>query len=140
MKVIYGNFVTNYIKVSSYIYDSDMKNESDPKCQQVHLAIQDTLYVVNGKWKLLILSILINSGTKRFGELSRESGISPRILSKELHELEINKLVKRKVCDTKPVTVEYTATDYAGTLKEVIDAMIRWGENHRKKIAEPGFD
>lgn len=111
-----------------------MKDHSAAKCNQVHSAIQDTLYVVNGKWKLLILSILITNGTKRFGELSRESGISPRILSKELHELEMNQLVNRKVCDTKPVTVEYSATDYAGTLKEVIDAMIRWGENHRKKI------
>ena len=111
-----------------------MKDQSDIACEHVHSAIQDTLYVVNGKWKLLILSILVNSGTKRFGELSRESGISPRILSKELQELEINQLVTRKVCDTKPVTVEYSATTYAGTLKEVIDAMIRWGENHRKKI------
>ncbi|QQL49654.1 winged helix-turn-helix transcriptional regulator [Mucilaginibacter ginkgonis] len=110
------------------------KGKSHDDCSHVHLAIQDTLYVVNGKWKLLILSILINNGTKRFGELSRESGISPRILSKELQELELNQLVTRKVCDTKPVTVEYSATAYAGTLKEVIDAMIRWGENHRKRI------
>ncbi|TRW26701.1 helix-turn-helix transcriptional regulator [Flavobacterium zepuense] len=112
-----------------------MKNKSSGvACENVHSAIQDTLYVVNGKWKLLILSILVNEGTKRFGELSRASGISPRILSKELHELEMNQLVNRKVCDTKPVTVEYSSTEYAGTLKEVIDAMIRWGENHRKKI------
>ena len=46
----------------------------------------------------------------------------------------MNQLVSRKVCDTKPVTVEYTSTEYAGTLKEVIDAMIRWGQNHKKKI------
>jgi len=111
-----------------------MKDQGDVACENVHSAIQDTLYVVNGKWKLLILSILVNSGTKRFGELSRESGISPRILSKELHELEMNQLVTRKVCDTKPVTVEYSATTYAGTLREVLDAMIRWGENHRKMI------
>ena len=90
--------------------------------------------MVNGKWKLLILSILVNSGIKRLGELSRESGISPRILSKELQELELNRLVSRKVRDTKPVTVAYSATDYAGKLKEVSDAMIRWGENHRQKI------
>ncbi len=113
-----------------------MKNRTDVSCENVHSAIQDTLYVVNGKWKLVILSILVNEGTKRFGELSRASGISPRILSKELHELEMNQLVTRAVCDTKPVTVEYTATRYAGTLKEVIDAMIRWGQNHKKKIRE----
>lgn len=111
-----------------------MKHKEDELCENVHLAIQDTLYVVNGKWKLVILSILVNNGTRRFGELARESGISPRILSKELQELEMNQLVDRKVCNTKPVTVEYSSTPYAGTLKEVIDAMIRWGENHRKKI------
>ncbi|QMW02241.1 winged helix-turn-helix transcriptional regulator [Spirosoma foliorum] len=111
-----------------------MKDKSDVTCQNVHSAIQDTLYVVNGKWKLLILSILINEGTKRFGELARASGISPRILSKELHELELNQLVSRQVCNTKPVTVEYSSTDYAGTLKEVIDAMIHWGQNHKRKI------
>jgi DNA-binding HxlR family transcriptional regulator len=112
-----------------------MKNKSsEVTCGNANSSIQDTLYVVNGKWKLVILSILVNDGTKRFGELSRASGISPRILSKELHELEMNQLVSRRVCDTKPVTVEYSSTAYAGTLKEVIDAMIRWGQNHRKRI------
>jgi DNA-binding HxlR family transcriptional regulator len=111
-----------------------MKDKSDIACESVHSAIQDTLYVVNGKWKLVILEILVNKGMRRFGELSRESGISPRILSKELHELEMNQLVTRTVCNTKPVTVEYSSTEYAGTLREVLDAMIRWGQNHRKKI------
>ena len=111
-----------------------MKDKLDTECDNVHSAIQDTLYVVNGKWKLVILSILVNNGTRRFGELSRASKISPRILSKELHELEMNQLVHRTVCNTKPVTVEYSATAYAETLKEVIDAMIRWGKNHKRKI------
>lgn len=111
-----------------------MKNQADATCQNVHLAIQDTLYVVNGKWKLVILSILVREGTKRFGELARAANISPRILSKELQELEMNQLVSRAVCNTKPVTVEYTATKYAETLEEVLEAMIRWGENHRKRI------
>lgn len=112
-----------------------MKDNLDAvACENVHSFIQDTLYVVNGKWKLVILSILVNNGTKRFGELSRESGISPRILSRELHELEMNQLISRRVCNTKPVTVEYSSTAYAETLKEVIGAMIRWGQNHRKKI------
>lgn len=111
-----------------------MDHQSEVDCTNVHSAIQDTLYVVNGKWKLLLLSILINEGTRRFGELVRASGISPRILSKELHELELNQLVSRRVCPTKPVTVEYSATAYAQTLKEVIDAMIRWGQNHKRKL------
>ena len=111
-----------------------MNIKAEKPCQIVHSAIQDTLYVVNGKWKLVILSILVREGTKRFGELAREAKITPRILSKELTELEMTQLVKREVQDTKPITVEYSATEYAETLKEVLEAMIRWGENHRKKI------
>lgn len=113
-----------------------MHTMSQSECKKAQLAVQDTLYVVNGKWKMGLLSILINNGTKRFGELVREADISPRILSKELQELELNLLVTRKVCDTKPVTVEYSATPYSRSLMEVIDAMIRWGVNHREKITE----
>lgn len=105
-------------------------------CNNAHLAIQDTLYVVSGKWKLVILAILMNNGKMRFGELSRNAGISPRILSKELQEMEMNKLVSRTVLDTKPVMVEYAATKYADSLREVIDAMIKWGQGHRMAIIQ----
>jgi len=63
----------------------------------------------------------------RFGELVREACISPGILLKELYELDINQLVRSHVCDAKPVTVEYTATDYAQPLKDLLDALKRWG-------------
>jgi len=106
---------------------------TEETCKKARLAVRDTLDVVGGKWKLVLLSILRN-GKKRFRELSREANISPRILSKELQELEMNGLVRRTVCDTKPVTVEYALTAYSETLSEVLDAMQRWGELHRKKI------
>ena len=102
-------------------------------CKQARLAIQDTLDVVGGKWKLVLISVLRN-GKKKFNELSREAGISPRILSKELHELELNGLVSRNVCNTRPVTVEYALTDYARSLSDVIMAMHKWGVSHRRKI------
>lgn len=102
-------------------------------CKQARLAIQDTLDVVGGKWKLVLLTVL-RDGKKRFRELSREVGISPRILSKELQEMQMNGLVSRKVCDSKPVTVEYALTAYSETLSEVLDAMHKWGEAHRRKI------
>ena len=102
-------------------------------CTKARLAIQDTLDVVGGKWKLVLISILMN-GKKRFKELSREAGISPRILSKELKELEMNGLVIRKVCNTRPVTVEYSLSDYSKTLSPVITAMHQWGVAHRQKI------
>ena len=110
------------------------KMHTQQNCSNVHLAIQDTLYVVSGKWKLVILAILVNDGKMRFGELSRYAGISPRILSRELQDMEMNKLVSRTVMSTKPVTVEYAATEYADSLKEVINAMIKWGQNHREAV------
>lgn len=102
-------------------------------CKGAHRAIQDTLEVVNGKWKLPILSALFE-GKKRFRELVRELGISPRMLSKELQEMEMNKLVRRTVCETKPITVEYEKTEYSDTLWDVILAMRVWGFQHRDKI------
>ncbi|MEN9440723.1 MAG: hypothetical protein RLZ33_799 [Bacteroidota bacterium] len=107
--------------------------ENEQTCKKAHLAIQDTLDVVGGKWKLILISILRN-GPFRFKELSREAGITPRILSKELKELEMNGLVTRTVCDTRPITVEYALTDYSESLSEVIMAMHKWGTEHRERI------
>lgn len=104
-------------------------------CAKARMTIQDTLDVVGGKWKLVLISIL-RDGKRRFRELSREAEISPRILSKELQELEMNGLVTRTVCDTKPVTVEYALTPYSETLSEVIIAMHKWGKQHREKIIQ----
>jgi len=108
-------------------------DHSKTACQQSMLAVRDTLDIVGGKWKLVIL-IILRTGKRRFKELSREAGISPRILSKELQEMEMNGLITRTVKDTKPITVEYALTPYSKTLKEVLDAMDKWGKQHRKKI------
>lgn len=110
-----------------------MENHTVESCAKAKLAIRDTLEIVGGKWKLVLISVL-RSGKKGFNELSREAGISPRILSKELQELEMNGLVSRKVCDTKPVTVQYELTEYSYTLNEVLQAMEKWGNQHRIKI------
>ncbi|MVT08172.1 winged helix-turn-helix transcriptional regulator [Chitinophaga tropicalis] len=104
-------------------------------CSKAGLAIRDTLDVVGGKWKLVLISML-RDGKMRFRELSRQAEISPRILSKELQEMEMNGLVTRTVCNTKPVTVEYALTPYSETLSEVIIAMHKWGVQHRKRIIE----
>lgn len=109
------------------------KNDGDVPCEIAKFAIQDTLYVIGGKWKLVLIAIL-RGGKKRFRELAREAGITPRILSKELKEMEINGLVSRTVCNTRPVTVEYELTPYSETLKDLLVAMHKWGIQHRKKI------
>lgn len=112
-----------------------MEKHTVESCAKAKMAIRDTLDVVGGKWKLVLISVL-RSGKKGFNELSREAGISPRILSKELQELEMNGLVNRKVCDTKPVTVQYELTSYSGTLNDVLSAMEKWGYQHRNKIVQ----
>ncbi|RSC93475.1 winged helix-turn-helix transcriptional regulator [Tenacibaculum singaporense] len=114
-----------------------MKNKGSEhnkdECKKARMAVKDTLDILGGKWKLVIISML-RFGKMRFKELSREAGISPRILSKELKELEMNGLVSRTVKDTRPVTVEYALTPYSDGLEELVNAMYKWGINHRKKV------
>lgn len=95
------------------------------------LAINDTLNVVNGKWKLPIIGMLL-FGKKRFFEMERSiPKITPRMLSKELKDLELNGIVNRTVFNTKPVTVEYALSESGKTIVEVLDKMVEWGIQHR---------
>jgi len=108
---------------------------TETQCSQHLSAVDDALYVLGGKWKLRIV-IGLMSGYTRFNELQRTiSGISARVLSSELKELELNGLVKRTVhADTTPVLVEYVPTEHVATLKSVVTALADWGIKHRKKI------
>jgi DNA-binding HxlR family transcriptional regulator len=97
-------------------------------------AINDTLEFLSGKWKLPILSSLVE-GKKRFKEIERNMpGISPRMLSKELRDLEMNHMITRTVYNTIPATVEYEITEYGMSLDKVLLAMYEWGTAHRRKI------
>ena len=96
--------------------------------------VQDTLYVISGKWKLPILMAMYD-GCNRFRDLQRSvPNITTRVLSKELKDLEMNKLIVRTVVDDYPVSITYSVTPYSFTLKPMVDEMIRWGRQHRKKI------
>lgn len=107
---------------------------SSEQCQKMLLPVKDALDVLSGKWKLTII-IALTFGKKRFKQIQREiPGISPKMLSKELKELEINQLVERNVYDTVPVSVEYELTVYGKTLKPLIGELHDWGAKHRKKI------
>ncbi|MCK9410130.1 MAG: helix-turn-helix domain-containing protein [Bacteriovoracaceae bacterium] len=104
------------------------------ECSKQLLAINDALDILRGKWKIQIIGSL-TFGKKRFTEMQREvRGITARMLSKELKELEINELVLRTVHNTTPVTVEYELTDYGKTLDKVIEGLRDWGVKHRKRI------
>ena len=97
-------------------------------------AVKDALYVLNGKWKLPLI-IALQDGPKRFNEIQKAlAEITPRILSKELKELELNEFVKRKVYSTTPVTVTYELTGYSQTLDKVLEELKNWGLQHREKI------
>ncbi len=103
-------------------------------CQGRIRPVRDALELLSGKWKLpIIVSLWL--GDKRFSEISKEvTGITDRMLSKELRDLEINGLVKRIIHESYPVVVEYTLTDYGKTLQPVIDALGAWGQQHRNRL------
>ncbi len=107
---------------------------SGEACTKSIAAIRDTLYVLSGKWKLPII-IALKSSPSRFKDLQRQlQDITPKILSKELKELELNEFVTRTVYATSPVTVEYNLTKYSETLNKVIIEMSDWGLQHRKRM------
>lgn len=98
--------------------------------------VQDTLFVLGGKWKLPII-IAIKHGNHRFKDIKEfVPKITNRVLSAELKSLEVNKLITRTVYDTSSITVEYKITEYALSVKEVVNTMGDWGANHRKKLKE----
>lgn len=106
-----------------------------PECHMMLVGIRDTQELLSGKWKTEIIGALYFRGTTRFMDLKRHlSGIAPKVLSKELKELEMNHLVSRTVLDTMPVTVEYELTEQGRSLNTVIDAMAKWGVNYRKQL------
>ena len=107
---------------------------SSEQCSRMLLPVNDALDILSGKWKIPII-ISLSFGKKRFKQIQRElPGITPKMLSKELKELEINQLAARHVYDTVPVSVEYELTSYGKTLKPLIGELHEWGAKHRKKI------
>lgn len=99
------------------------------------MAVHDAMDVLSGKWKISIISSICYYNERRFSDILHDvNGISNKMLSKELKELEINKLVKRTVLDTQPITVQYNLTEYGRTLQTIIDNLADWGKEHRKVI------
>jgi len=110
-----------------------------PKCNKEYTPdelrfIQDSLYVLGGKWKMLVIRA-IAQGNSRFGEIQRSlPKISTRMLSKELKELEANHIIERKIVDDFPPVVTYTFTVYSTALAPLIDKLIEWAAAHRQEV------
>ncbi|MDP9955238.1 DNA-binding HxlR family transcriptional regulator [Epilithonimonas hungarica] len=111
------------------------------ECHTILTAVSDALYVIGGKWKLMII-IAMARGNKRFTEIQKQvTGISARVLSSELKDLELNGFIVKKVENGYPVSIEYELLPYSQTLEELVGAMTRWGIQHREKVkAEMGSE
>ncbi|UTX49111.1 helix-turn-helix domain-containing protein [Chryseobacterium sp. MA9] len=115
------------------------ENQIDSKafteeCHTILMAVSDAMYAIGGKWKLMII-ISMARGNKRFTEIQRQvTGISARVLSSELKELELNGFIIKKVAVGYPVSIEYELLPYSETLEEVVGALTKWGMQHREKI------
>ncbi|WP_264537692.1 winged helix-turn-helix transcriptional regulator [Flavobacterium sp. N1736] len=113
--------------------------ECKPLEKELHkkemMAVQDSMDVLSGKWKISIISSVCYYNKRRFSDILNDVvGISNKMLSKELKELEVNQLIKRTVLDTQPITVQYELTDHGKTLQTIINNLTDWGMEHRKKI------
>ena len=109
--------------------------ELSDTCKVPLQGVKDTSDLLNGKWKTVIIAVLYYNGKLRFMDLGRYIGkIAPKVLSKELKDLEMNQLVRRTVMDTMPITVEYELTTQAKSLNKILEEMAEWGIKYRKSI------
>jgi len=114
---------------------------TENECQLGHkreiMAVHDAMDILSGKWKISIISSICYYNKRRFSDILNDvQGISNKMLSKELKDLEINKLIKRTVLDTQPISVQYQLTEYGMTLKTIINNLAEWGIEHRKVITD----
>lgn len=109
-----------------------MPNKADlPACP-----VETTLMLIGDKWKVLILRDL-RSGTKRFGELKKSvTGISQKVLTSNLRDMEGNGILTREVFPEVPPRVEYTLTDLGHSMMPILDAMEQWGAAYKCSCAK----
>lgn len=109
------------------------------KCLDTIKPVRDALEVLNGKWKLSII-ISVAVGNDRFTDIQNSiPGITPKVLTKELKELEQHQLIKRSITNDYPPRITYHPEPYSASLNPIIFALKDWGLNHRKKLFEKGY-
>lgn len=108
--------------------------------KQYNLGIEATLEIIGGKWKALIVCLLM-AGKKRTSELQRcIPAITQKVLIQQLRELEEDDIIARVVYNQMPPKVEYHITEYGASANEIIDLMCSWGRGNIKKRQQQGED
>lgn len=98
--------------------------------ERANCPVERTLEVIGGRWKVLILRELFQ-GVRRFGQLHRAlHGITQKMLTQQLREMEEDSIIHREVYLQVPPKVEYSLTPLGESLKPIIDAMHQWGVRH----------
>ena len=99
-----------------------------------HCPVEAALDVLGGRWKPIILWWL-HQKTLRFSELRRQiPGVTEKMLTQQLRELEADGIVHRRVYPTVPPKVEYSLTDHGRSLRRALNAMCAWGKLHMDRI------
>ena len=101
-------------------------------------AVDATMSVLEGRWKSTILCVLAKWGPKRFNQLVKAiEGVSPRMLTKQLKEMEKDGIVERRAYLEVPPRVEYSITEKGMSLAPVLEALAKWGrENMFRNLVE----
>ena len=95
---------------------------------RMNCAVDATMSVIEGRWKTVILCKLYANGPMRFNQLMKEiDGVSPRILTKQLKEMEADGIIKRTSYPEIPPRVEYSITERGLSLGPILKAMADWG-------------
>ena len=104
-----------------------MDEKNDPVCE-----VEETIKIIGGRWKPMIIYALF-AGPQRFGELRRRiPGITQKMLTQQLRNLEVDGIVHRELYAAVPPKVEYSVTGVGETLKPVLEAMYCWAEVYRQ--------
>jgi DNA-binding HxlR family transcriptional regulator len=105
--------------------------------EEFYCPVKLTADIIGGKWKPMILFYL-EGGTKRFGQLQKLiPGMTKKMLTQHLRELEHDEIVHRKVYAVVPPKVEYSLTRHGESLKPILKLMSAWGDKHRARYGIP---
>jgi DNA-binding HxlR family transcriptional regulator len=106
-------------------------NNLELKNKNYTCSFEITIDLIGGKWKPLIIWHLGSKGTQRFNELKRLiPGITQKMITQQLRELEADNLVVRTVYPQVPPKVEYSLTEFGKSLMPILKLMCKWGEDY----------